>query len=142
VLLTGPEAARWAVALHPALERLPFRVVAGARSLPACVVPAPCVIDARMRPVGASAALAIDEILRWQPPAGPAPASPQLRPPAFCALPLRDGDDLRALADFVRGWNRRHISPRLQPATPADYFALLEELEARHALALPRVQLA
>ena len=149
LLLLGAEAAAWAAALHPVLRDSPFRILAPARSVLACVVPAPCVLDPHVRANGARAAAALDRMLLALPPGVPGaapPATPRrsalaLRAPGFCVLPMEDAPELHALAGFVRDWNRRHATPQLELATPADYFALLEELEAHGAIAVPQIQL-
>jgi hypothetical protein len=132
VLLIGEDAARWAASAH-----LPFRLVEADRSVLACAVPAPCAIDPRTHPDGASAAAVIDRLLLTLPHAGEAPRSA----PGFCALPLASARDLRRLHEFVSRWNRGHATPALQLATPADYFAFVEELEMRGALFVPQAQL-
>jgi hypothetical protein len=126
LLLLGEEAARWAAGEH-----LPFRLVAPERTVLACVVPTPCAIDPRGSADGARAAAVLDRML----------LTPPHRAPGFCALPLAGAAELRALNRFVRVWNRHHVTPRLQLATPADYFALVEELEARGVLFVPQRQL-
>lgn len=151
LLLLGTDVAAWAAALHPVLREFPFRILAPARSALACVVPAPCVLDPHVRADGARAAAALDRMLLALPAATPGAATPitisrggapALRPPGFCVLPMENAPELRALAGFVKDWNRRHTTPQLQLATPADYFALLEELEAHGALAVPRIELS
>ena len=150
LLLLGTDVAAWAAALHPVLRDFPFRILAPARSALACVVPAPCVLDPHVRADGARAAAALDRMLLALPAAIPGAAvpitiprggAPALRPPGFCVLPMENAPELRALAGFVKDWNRRHTTPQLQLATPADYFALLEELEAHGALAVPQIEL-
>jgi len=150
LLLLGAEAADWAGGLHPVLREMPFRIVGPERSVLACVVPAPCLLDPHARPDGPRAALTLDRMLLASPPAEPielphrGPAAvrvvPEPRAPGFCALPLGDTRELHALAGFVREWNRRHATPKLQLVTPADHFALLEELEARGTIAVPQLR--
>jgi hypothetical protein len=149
LLLLGADAAAWAAALHPVLREFPFRILAPTRSALACVVPALCVLDPHVRANGARAAAALDRMLLALPSAAPDAAAtvaprrsaPALRAPGFCVLPLESAPELHALAGFVREWNRRHTTPDLDLVTPADYFALLEELEAHGAIAVPQIQL-
>jgi hypothetical protein len=141
LLLLGANAAAWAGGLHPVLREFPFRILAPTRSALACVVPAPCVLDPHVRADGARAAAALDRMLLALPAATPVAGSTTLRAPGFCVLPLESAPELHALAGFVKDWNRRHTTPHLDLVTPADYFALLEELEARGAIAVPQIQL-
>ncbi|MFH1143239.1 MAG: hypothetical protein V1774_01685 [Candidatus Eisenbacteria bacterium] len=55
---------------------------------------------------------------------------------AFCPLILSDVNSWRELRGFVIRWNKRHLSPVAIGATPADYFAAVEELEASGAVHL------
>jgi len=85
----------------------------------------------------AAAALHFDALVRasvrWRSQTEQRPGFQAL---AFCPLLASREADWRRAAGFVTRWNRRHVSPVLVPATPADYFALIEELEAHGAVHL------
>jgi hypothetical protein len=55
------------------------------------------------------------------------------------ALFLEHAEDWDALGSAVRRWNREHISPRILPATPSDYFSAVAGLHDRGALRLARI---
>jgi len=85
-----------------------------------------------------AAALHFDDLvrhgLRWRVAATSGPRAHTL---SFCPLILPDESAWQEISGFLGRWNRRHLSPALVPATPADYFAAVEELEAAGAVRLP-----
>jgi len=85
-----------------------------------------------------AAAVRIDGLLRgslrWR--SGPTEEHP-LHALAFCPVLLETEPAWKQLPGFVGRWNRRHLSPQLIPATPADYFAAVEELEHQGVVRIP-----
>jgi hypothetical protein len=85
-----------------------------------------------------AAAVRIDGLLRgslrWR--SGPAEQH-QLHALAFCPVLLETEQAWKQLHGFVGRWNRRHLSPQLIPATLADYFAAVEELEHQGVVRIP-----
>ncbi|MBD3236842.1 MAG: hypothetical protein GF330_09070 [Candidatus Eisenbacteria bacterium] len=59
------------------------------------------------------------------------PGLPRMRRLGFCPLFVSDPHLPARLGRAIKRWNKRHLSPRLECATPNDYFALVAELDRR-----------
>lgn len=120
------------------LPRGAFHLQSGTRSLVAFRHALSVAWGADELDEGARALLQADSVMRdgmrWR-----SGADGEERSLAFCLVRLEEESAWKRLRRFVARWNRRHLSPQLVPATPSDYFATVEALEAAGAMRLPLV---